>query len=163
MKRTINVYLGEAPRHVGILRYNHEGARESASFEYVTGWLLDPRCFAIDPLLPLQAGAQYRKRSEGGFVFHSSIADTEPDGWGKTVIRRDHSGWPAGCGDRGFTRFVQLSSTVRRAALIQLVKEKGPAEFGPLCYHQFWHPAHFLALRCGRRLPIRSRNCSRAG
>jgi serine/threonine-protein kinase HipA len=91
MKRTINVYLGEAPKHIGVLRYNQEGARESASFEYETAWLIDPQRFAIDPLLPLQAGAQYRKRSEGGSIFHSAIADTEPDGWGKTVIRRDHA------------------------------------------------------------------------
>lgn len=38
MTRTIEVCLGEAQHLVGILRYNREGARESASFEYDPAW-----------------------------------------------------------------------------------------------------------------------------
>ena len=91
MKRTIGVFVGGNPKPVGTLHYNQEGARESSNFVYDATWLTDGDRFAIDPLLPLQPGPQFRKKSEGGSVFHSAIADTEPDGWGKMVIRRDHA------------------------------------------------------------------------
>lgn len=91
MKRTIQVHLGETPRLVGVLRYNQEGARASAVFEYDASWLTATDRFAIDPTLPLQPGPQFHQKPKDGSVFHSAIADTEPDGWGRTVIRRDHA------------------------------------------------------------------------
>jgi serine/threonine-protein kinase HipA len=91
MKRTIEVFLGEAPLRVGTLHYNQEGARESSVFEYDAGWLGRDGRFEIDPLLPLQAGRQFRQKSADGSVFHPAIADTEPDGWAQKVIRRDHA------------------------------------------------------------------------
>jgi serine/threonine-protein kinase HipA len=36
-------------------------------------------------------GAQFHRKSRDGSVFHAAIADTEPDGWGKRVIQRDHA------------------------------------------------------------------------
>jgi serine/threonine-protein kinase HipA len=91
MRRTIRVHLGETPRLVGIIHYNKEGARESAIFEYDAAWLTAKGRFAIDPALPLQPGPQFHQRTQAGSVFHSAIADTGPDGWGQTVIRRDHA------------------------------------------------------------------------
>jgi serine/threonine-protein kinase HipA len=91
MKRTIQVHIGEAPRIVGLLHYNKEGARESAVFEYDPSWLSAKDRFAIDPSLPLQPGPQFHQKPKDGSVFHPAIADTEPDGWGQTVIRRDHA------------------------------------------------------------------------
>ena len=91
MKRTIQVHIGETPRLVGVLHYNQEGARESAVFEYDVSWLSAKDRFAIDPALPLQPGPQFHKKPKEGSVFHPAIADTEPDGWGRTVIRRDHA------------------------------------------------------------------------
>ena len=91
MKRTIQVHIGETPRLVGVLHYNQEGARESAVFEYDVSWLSAKDRFAIDPALPLQRGPQFHKKPKEGSVFHPAIADTEPDGWGRTVIRRDHA------------------------------------------------------------------------
>lgn len=91
MKRTIEVHLGETPRRVGILQYNQEGSRESAVFEYDPDWLRASDRFSIDPTLPLQTGPQFHKKTKDGSVFHSAIADTEPDGWGRTVILRDHA------------------------------------------------------------------------
>jgi serine/threonine-protein kinase HipA len=41
MKRTIDVLLGDG-RQVGTLRYDLQGRRESAAFEYGAGWLGDP-------------------------------------------------------------------------------------------------------------------------
>lgn len=91
MRRTIRVHLGETPRLLGSIHYNKEGARESAIFEYDAAWLGAIDRFAIDPALPLQAGPQFHHRTKEGSVFHSAIADTGPDGWGQTVIRRDHA------------------------------------------------------------------------
>lgn len=90
MKRTIGVALGNSGRRIGILRYNREGARESASFEYDAKWLAAPDRFRIDPALPLVAGPQFHKRREGGSIFPDAIADSEPDGWAMKVIARDH-------------------------------------------------------------------------
>ena len=91
MRATIKVFLGEDPRLLGLIRYNAEGARENASFEYDTSWLSASDRFSIDPALQLVAGAQFHKKTRDGSVFHAAIADTEPDGWGRRVILRDHA------------------------------------------------------------------------
>ena len=91
MNRSIKVFLGEEPRPIGVLRYSAEGARESAVFEYDPGWIAAPDAFAIDPALSLVAGPQFHKKVRDGSVFHAAIADTEPDGWGRRVILRDHA------------------------------------------------------------------------
>lgn len=91
MKRTIEVYLGNAERRVGTLRYDKQGARESSSFEYHPDWLSSDGAFAIDPNLRLGAGPQFFKRKSEGSVFPGAIADTEPDGWSRRVILRDHA------------------------------------------------------------------------
>jgi serine/threonine-protein kinase HipA len=89
MTRTIEVMLGEDARRVGILRYDAQGGRESASFEYVRDWISTGHPLAPD--LPLLAGPQFHKRTRVDSPFHDAIADTEPDGWGKMVILRDHA------------------------------------------------------------------------
>ena len=91
MKLTIKVFLGDTPRLVGMIRYNAEGARESAAFEYDASWLSAPDRFSIDPALQLVPGAQFHKKTRDGSLFHAAIADTEPDGWGRRVILRDHA------------------------------------------------------------------------
>lgn len=91
MKRTIGVHLGDAAVLVGTLRYDRQGARESASFEYAPSWLASPDRFAIEPNLPLVSGPQFHRRTRDGSVFHAPFADTEPDGWGRRVILRDHA------------------------------------------------------------------------
>ncbi len=91
MKRTISVHIGDAARLVGTLRYDQQGARESAVFEYDATWLADAERFAIEPALALVAGPQFHRKTRDGSVFHAVIADTEPDGWGRRVIQRDHA------------------------------------------------------------------------
>jgi serine/threonine-protein kinase HipA len=39
----------------------------------------------------LVAGPQFHRRERGGSIFHGAIADTEPDGWARRVILRDHA------------------------------------------------------------------------
>lgn len=91
MRRIIAIRLGQDAEALGVLRHDQQGARESASFEYDAAWLGRQDRFQIDPALPLVAGPQYHRRTRDGSVFHAAIADTEPDGWGKRVINRDHA------------------------------------------------------------------------
>jgi len=89
MKRNLDVMLGDG-LHVGTLRYDLQGRRESAAFEYSAVWLGEAARFALGPTLPLQAGPQFHRKSKDGSLFHAAIADTEPDGWARRVIMRDH-------------------------------------------------------------------------
>ncbi|MBW7933306.1 MAG: type II toxin-antitoxin system HipA family toxin [Gemmatimonadaceae bacterium] len=89
MKRTLDVCLGNAGVRIGVLRHELDGAREHASFAYDEAWRTTADAFPLDPTLPLVAGPQFHRQERGGSLFHLAIADTEPDGWGRTVIRRD--------------------------------------------------------------------------
>lgn len=91
MKRQLGVLLGEAGRRIGTLRFDMQGARTSAGFQYHADWLAAADRFAIAPGLPLVAGMQFHRRRRGGSTFHPAIADTEPDGWGRRIILRDHA------------------------------------------------------------------------
>jgi serine/threonine-protein kinase HipA len=91
MKRTTSVKLGEEGRALGLLRYDQQGNRESAAFEYAPEWLGGGDRYMIEPGLPLVVGPQFHRKAGQGSVFHAAIADTEPDGWGKRVIQRDHA------------------------------------------------------------------------
>ena len=91
MKRRIAVVLGAEAVPLGELRYDRQGRRESAAFAYAPEWLADAERFAIDPTaLPLVSGFQFHARHGDGSLFHGAIADTEPDGWGRRIILRDH-------------------------------------------------------------------------
>ena len=74
-----------------VLHCNRDGARESAAFEYDPKWLGSTARFAIDPTLALVAGPQFHKKPRDGSTYPGAIADTEPDGWGRRVILRDHA------------------------------------------------------------------------
>ncbi len=91
MSRAIAIHLGEDGRPIGTLRHDQQGARESSAFQYGDGWIASADRFTIDPALPLVSGPQYHRRLRDGSAFHSAIADTAPDGWGKQVILRDHA------------------------------------------------------------------------
>ncbi|MDI1334581.1 MAG: type II toxin-antitoxin system HipA family toxin [Lacunisphaera sp.] len=91
MKRTIQVLLGDEARLVGTLHYDVRGTRESAAFTYADEWLAAKDGFALEPGLPLVAGPQFHRKLAAGSIFHAAFADTEPDGWGRRVIQRDHA------------------------------------------------------------------------
>lgn len=91
MKRTLKVFIGDGCRLVGTLHYDQNGAREHAAFTYDETWLAAEDRFALEPNLPLVGGLQYHRKAPEGSVFHAAIADTEPDGWGRRVIARDHA------------------------------------------------------------------------
>ncbi len=91
MKRTIKVFVGDEPRWVGTLHYDAIGSRERAAFAYADTWLGAQEPFPLEPALPLVAGPQFHRKVQNGSVFHGAIADTEPDGWARRVILRDHA------------------------------------------------------------------------
>src|SRR5258708_30775699 len=92
MKRTIGAFLGDAGRRVGTLRFDSQGARQSAAFEYDREWLAASDRFALEPGLPLVTGAQFHKPpSREASIFHGAIADTEPDGGARRIILPDHA------------------------------------------------------------------------
>lgn len=91
MKRTIKVFMGDEASWVGTLHYHAVGSRERAAFSYADGWLVSPERFALEPALPLVSGPQFHRRVPNGSVFHGAFADTEPDGWARRVILRDHA------------------------------------------------------------------------
>ncbi len=91
MKRTIQVFAGNEARLLGTLHFDAVGTRQRAAFEYSESWLRDSDRFAIGPSLPLVTGPQFHPKSKDGSVFHAAIADTEPDGWARRVILRDHA------------------------------------------------------------------------
>jgi serine/threonine-protein kinase HipA len=77
MKRTISVFLGDTPRRIGTIRFDSQGARQSAAFEYDRDWLAAPDRFALGPDLPLLTGPQFHKpRTRDASIFHGAIADT---------------------------------------------------------------------------------------
>jgi serine/threonine-protein kinase HipA len=91
MKRTIKVFIGEEARPVGTLHYDGVGSREHSTFTYDEAWLGAESQFALEPGLPLVTGRQFHRKVPNGSVFHGAFADTEPDGWAKRVILRDHA------------------------------------------------------------------------
>ena len=92
MRRTLDIAIGEKARRLGTLRFDAQGSRESCAFTYdEADWLAAPDRFAIGPDLPLITGPQFHRKSGQGSVFQGAIADTEPDGWARRVILRDHA------------------------------------------------------------------------
>lgn len=91
MKRTIQVVLGSDALRVGTLHFEAVGARQRSAFAYGDSWLKAADRFALEPGLPLVAGPQFPRKAGDDSVFHAAVADTEPDGWAKRVILRDHA------------------------------------------------------------------------
>jgi serine/threonine-protein kinase HipA len=91
MKRAIEVFVGDEPNSAGTLHYDAIGARERSAFTYGESWLGAADRFALEPGLPLMPGPHFHRQVQNGSVFHGAIADTEPDGWARRVILRDHA------------------------------------------------------------------------
>lgn len=84
MDRELTVHISRRGEMVlvGRLWTRIRGGRESASFEYAPDWLAQPG-FAIDPELPLTAGAFHTERP-----LFNAFTDPAPDRWGQTLMRR---------------------------------------------------------------------------
>ena len=103
MNRRISICLGESMTPVGTLLYESSGNRESCAFAYHAEWLASATRFALSLDLPLQTGMMFHPKTKGSSVFFDCFADTEPDGWGKRVILRDHAKRRKHAQQQGFT------------------------------------------------------------
>ncbi|MDQ2797609.1 MAG: type II toxin-antitoxin system HipA family toxin [Actinomycetota bacterium] len=61
------------------------GSTESASFTYLDEHLANPRAYALEPGLPLEAGVH---QSTVGHPMFGAFADCAPDRWGRTLVKR---------------------------------------------------------------------------
>lgn len=128
MRRTIGVFVGSQARRVGSIHFDAEGARESASFEYHPQWLEATERFALAPTLPLVTGPQFHRKLRDGSAFPAVIADTEPDGWGRRVVLRDHARQRRGRGSRsplGSLDFLLAVDDFSRAGALRFQDEEG--------------------------------------
>ena len=89
MKWIIDALLGDGLQ-VGTLRYDLQGRLRKRRFQYGAGWLGEPAHFAPGPRFRSRWAGQFHGKSKDGSIFHAAIADTEPDGWARRVIMRDH-------------------------------------------------------------------------
>ena len=94
MKRTIAPSaLGDNARDLATLPAMTRSGRARRTPRSNTNgeWLAAPDRFALEPGLPLVAGPQFHRKGRHGSVFPGAVADTEPDGWARRVILRDHA------------------------------------------------------------------------
>jgi serine/threonine-protein kinase HipA len=68
---------------VGRLWVRSRGGRDTATFEYDASWLAAAAPFELDPELPLGRGQFHSERA-----LFNVFADSAPDRWGQTLLRR---------------------------------------------------------------------------
>jgi len=83
----VEVYVAVGIRTVraGCLYSRHSGGAESASFVYDDRYLADPEAYALDPALPLVTGTL---QTPVGRELFGAFADSTPDRWGRTLVKR---------------------------------------------------------------------------
>lgn len=92
VRKTLDVFLGQAENPVGRLIFVKDGQREFSQFAYSPQWLSHPRCFDVSPDLSRVLGYQLHKPpTQNDSCFWGALADTEPDAWGRRVIARAHA------------------------------------------------------------------------
>ena len=82
----VYVDLAGVAHFVGRLWARRARNRESATFEYDTGWLANPARFALEPALMLGGGPQHTRQ---GRTLFGAFGDSAPDRWGRNLIQRD--------------------------------------------------------------------------
>ena len=96
------VALGQAMRVVGRLRFESDGRRQHAQFEYDREWLEADDRFRLAPGLPLQAGGFFASgRGDRRKALHVCFQDAAPDSWGRALMTRALGG--------GLTEFEYLT------------------------------------------------------
>ena len=83
---------GKTPVRVGTL---WAGGKAGAKFEYDTAWLVHPQGYELQPSLPLVRGVQYTPHSLFG-----CMADSCPDRWGRTLMKRAEAARAREAGER---------------------------------------------------------------
>ena len=86
-QQRLSVYIDERSERVGTIVY--DPARPSVSqFCYADSWLSQPNGFAVSPELPLPSQWFFLNDAERNIPFPFAFADTEPDSWGRRLIKR---------------------------------------------------------------------------
>jgi len=87
MDRLVFVYMDypSGAVLVGRLWSRVRKGRESATFEYDSGWLSRSDRFALEPALKLASGPFHAATDKTQF---GSIGDSSPDRWGRALMRR---------------------------------------------------------------------------
>lgn len=83
----VQLYVASAgdDLHAGTLYSHRRRGTESATFTYAPGFLATPGAYAIDPELPLTAGAHQTRL---GRALFGALTDCAPDRWGRTLLAR---------------------------------------------------------------------------
>lgn len=76
-----HVVLGESCTSVGQLRFTQSGPRQFSTFAYAAEWVDNPRAFAIQPDLGLDAGPFHTAGQPGNMrdALAGAFADSAPD------------------------------------------------------------------------------------
>jgi serine/threonine-protein kinase HipA len=137
MDREALVYmdLQGTPHLVGRLWARIRKDRESATFEYDTGWLARPDRFSLDPALTLGPGPFHTPSDKPLF---GAIGDSAPDRWGRVLMRRAERRRAQREGQtprtvREIDYLLLVDDETRQGALRFAEREGGPfvAEYGP--------------------------------
>lgn len=85
----VDISLGQSGTPVGSLRYFRDGDIECSSFTFDHQWLINPRVPGLSPDLRPHAQSQWRKTPASiGSPFFAALADTVPDGFAQSVLKR---------------------------------------------------------------------------
>ncbi len=91
-RQSVDICMGGAALDVGELTFVRDGHREYSAFAYRPRWLTYEGRFQISPDLPLGSGYVTRRATTAeDSPFPHAIADSEPDAWGRQIIRRAHA------------------------------------------------------------------------
>lgn len=108
------VALGQSLTPVGQLRFTHAGPRQFSTFSYDPAWIENPRSFAIEPDLSLEAGPFHRSGQSGNVrdALAGVFADAAPDSWGRRLLERAY-----GNGLSEFEYLTLSDDTCRQGAM----------------------------------------------
>lgn len=109
-----HVALGESLTPVGQLRFTQTGPRQFSTFAYDAAWIENPRAFAIQPALSLDAGPFHASGQSGNMrdALAGVFADAAPDSWGRRLLERAY-----GNGLSEFEYLTLSDDTSRQGAL----------------------------------------------
>lgn len=125
----LDIDLGQAESPVGRLIFVKDGQREFSQFAYSDAWLSNPRSFDVSPDLRRLTGYQLHKPpTKNDSCFFGTLADTEPDAWGRRVIARAHAkarAKDATLGPLTEVDYLAAVDDVSRVGALRLRNEKG--------------------------------------
>jgi serine/threonine-protein kinase HipA len=88
-EQLLDITLGNTETSLGVLHHFRDGPTECSRLTFDRGWLSSPRYFTVSPELRRHDQGQWRKPPSGwGSPFVAALADTQPDGFGLSIVER---------------------------------------------------------------------------